>query len=282
MVTAAALFRLEPGQSRDIAAQIALPDAQRLPRSGGNAWDEALQGVCQLQVPDERVQFLYDTALRTLVLHSPDDVYPGPYTYKRFWFRDAAFIIHALLCAGMTARAERALDRFPARQTRRGYFHSQEGEWDSNGQALWIMLRFCAFSGVPPKAAWRQAIVRGARWIPAKRLADDGDSPTAGLLPAGFSAEHLGPNDYYYWDDFWGIAGLQAAAALGGLMDDAGVTGRMPARGGGLRAGRRAQPGAGRQPPRWPRHPGIALSAYGCRGHRFTGRGLSTATVPGG
>ncbi len=33
-------------------------------------------------------------------------------------------------------------------------------------------------------------------------------------MPAGFSAEHLGPNDYYYWDDFFGVAGLQAAAAM--------------------------------------------------------------------
>jgi hypothetical protein len=36
----------------------------------------------------------------------------------------------------------------------------------------------------------------------------------AGLLPAGFSAEHLGNNDFYYWDDFWGIAGLKAAAKI--------------------------------------------------------------------
>ncbi|MEX0743997.1 MAG: hypothetical protein WD118_00230 [Phycisphaeraceae bacterium] len=36
----------------------------------------------------------------------------------------------------------------------------------------------------------------------------------AGLLPAGFSAEHLGPNDFYYWDDFWSVAGLRAAAAI--------------------------------------------------------------------
>ena len=218
MITAAALFRLEPGQSREIEAEIVLPGAQRLPQNGGNAWDDALQGSCQLQVPDERVQSLYETALRTLVLHSPDDVYPGPYTYKRFWFRDAAFIIHALLCAGLTSRAERALDRFPPRQTRRGYFHSQEGEWDSNGQALWIMQRFCALTGQPPKPAWRQAIERGARWIAWKRLPDEGDSPHAGLLPAGFSAEHLGPNDYYYWDDFWSIAGLHSAAVLGGLL----------------------------------------------------------------
>jgi hypothetical protein len=62
--------------------------------------------------------------------------------------------------------------------------------------------------------------VRGARWIIRKRLTEDADSPHAGLLPAGFSAEHLGPNDYYYWDDFWGIAGLHSASALGGLLDN--------------------------------------------------------------
>jgi hypothetical protein len=33
-------------------------------------------------------------------------------------------------------------------------------------------------------------------------------------LPSGFSAEHLGPNDFYYWDDFWAVAGLKAAAFL--------------------------------------------------------------------
>ena len=220
MATAAALFRLEPGRSREIAAEVLLPDAHRAPGAGSTAWDESLHGSCQLRIPDEQIQFLYESALRTLVLHSPEDVWPGPYTYKRFWFRDAAFIIHALLCAGLTGRAERALDRFPERQTRQGYFHSQEGEWDSNGQVMWIMQRFCALTGQPPKHAWRQAIVRGARWISRKRLAGDGDSPHAGLLPAGFSAEHLGPNDYYYWDDFWGVAGLHTAAALGGLMGD--------------------------------------------------------------
>ncbi|HZA87164.1 MAG TPA: hypothetical protein VE466_09805, partial [Acidimicrobiales bacterium] len=28
------------------------------------------------------------------------------------------------------------------------------------------------------------------------------------------SAEHLGPFDYFYWDDFWGVAGLRAGAEL--------------------------------------------------------------------
>jgi hypothetical protein len=47
-----------------------------------------------------------------------------------------------------------------------------------------------------------------------KRLPRGTGKPEAGLLPAGFSAEHLGPNDFYYWDDFWGVAGLHCAADL--------------------------------------------------------------------
>ncbi|MFP5344729.1 MAG: hypothetical protein ACLGGU_03675, partial [Gammaproteobacteria bacterium] len=212
MTTAAALFRLEAGKPRTLRVSVPLPNQATRPPA--DSWEKSLSGHCQLRVPDAHVQFLYEAALRTLILHSPDDVYPGPYTYKRFWFRDAAFIIHGLLCAGLTERAGRALDRFPMRQTARGYFHSQEGEWDSNGEALWIMRRYCELTGRAPKREWRRAIVQGARWIVRKRLPEETDAPYAGLLPAGFSAEHLGPNDYYYWDDFWGIAGLHSAAAL--------------------------------------------------------------------
>jgi hypothetical protein len=213
MATAAALFRIDPERERDLVVRIPLEPIARVERDPDN-WREALDGSCRLQVPDDKVQFLYAAALRTLILHSPGDVYPGPYTYKRFWFRDAAFIIHALLCAGLSDRAERALDRFPAKQTAAGYFHSQEGEWDANGETLWIMQRYCELTKRAPKRAWKRAILRGARWIGRKRLSGQPQSPHAGLLPAGFSAEHLGPSDYYYWDSYWGVAGLRAAAAL--------------------------------------------------------------------
>ncbi|HMA10255.1 MAG TPA: hypothetical protein VKO83_00110, partial [Steroidobacteraceae bacterium] len=213
MVTAAALFPVRAGEAAEITATIALARADP-DKFVADAWDSAQRDRCQLVCPEPRYQFLYDAALTSLILHSPDDVYPGPYTYKRFWFRDAAFIIHALLCAGLTERAERALARFPMRQTTLGYFRSQEGEWDANGEVLWILQRFFAMTNRPPSPDWHGPILRGARWIVRKRLSDALDAPHAGLLPAGFSAEHLGPNDYYYWDDFWGIAGLRAAAAM--------------------------------------------------------------------
>lgn len=211
MATAAALFDLSPSQNRKITVDI--PLEQKMTPASRPSWPEALAGRCKLQIPDSRFQFLYEAAQRTLILHSPGDVYPGPYTYKRFWFRDAAFIIHGLLCSGFFERAERAIDLFPGRQ-KAGYFHSQEGEWDANGEVLWIMQRFCELSNKPPKNSWKKAILKGGRWICEKRLKKEHDSLHAGLMPSGFSAEHLGPNDYYYWDDFWSIAGLQAAAKL--------------------------------------------------------------------
>ena len=222
MATGAAVFKLAAGVEKIItvrmSAEAAEGSAKPLFHSAAplaaSSWEEELVRAPRLQIPDARWKFLYDAAVKTIILHSPHDIYPGPYTYRRFWFRDAAFIANALLCVGCFSRVKRALDTFPARQTRGGYFLSQEGEWDSNGQALWILQRYCELSGERPDPAWQAAVTAGARWISNKRVAAGSDLPHAGLLPAGFSAEHLGLNDYYYWDDFWAVAGLRAASIM--------------------------------------------------------------------
>ncbi|MDB5049238.1 MAG: hypothetical protein JWO30_2309 [Fibrobacteres bacterium] len=219
LATAAAMFPLEPGTVRDLVLTVDLAGDKETPkqfpvRHPIKLWGPALEGLAGLQVPDAHFDFLYRAAIRTLLLHSPGEVFPGPYTYKRFWFRDAAFILNAMLAAGMVERTERTLDIFPSRQTMGGYFLSQEGEWDSNGEALWILRRYCEMTGRKPKPAWIPSIVKAADWIVRKRIKHHKEPRVVGLLPAGFSAEHLGPNDYYLWDDYWGAAGLQAAAWL--------------------------------------------------------------------
>ncbi len=214
MLTAAALFKIMPSAEKEIRVTVPLPRQTLRKKYNPVSWQESLKGHCRLAVPDTKIQFLYDAAVRTLILLSPHEAYPGPFTYKRFWFRDAAFIVHGLLCAGLIDRAEGVLEKFTGLQSTNGYFHSQEGEWDANGEVLWIMQRFCACSGKAPRADWLRAIRLGAEWIANKRLKGATNTLHCGLLPAGFSAEHLGLNDYYYWDDFWGVAGLQAAARL--------------------------------------------------------------------
>ena len=248
MATAAAVFRLKPNTPRKIAVTIPLDeqshrhwlfssedsrphsmsaatepasiqhdsarDDQALSDTVTRVWEHELQGLTRLNVPNDRFNFLHDAALRTLVLHTPGEVYPGPYTYKRFWVRDTAFILNAALHVGLQTRTEHALPQLFARQNSRGYFHSQDGEWDSNGQALWLLGQYCQRTGNNPLETWIPKIRRAANWICRKRLPSDTAHVARGLLPAGFSAEHLGPNDYYLWDDFWSVAGLNAAASL--------------------------------------------------------------------
>lgn len=215
MATGAALFRLEGGKLRELEVSVGLErDLKQIPARASEAqpWPSAMEETARLRIPDERMQFLYDAAVKTLLLLSADDLIPGPYTYRRFWFRDACLMLHPLLAINQVRRAERVLDTFADRQTRGGYFLSQEGEWDSNGQVLWIAARFTRLTGRELKPGLRQALRKAVGWLKRKRLPDKRPDGTAGLLPAGFSAEHLGPNDYYYWDDFWAWGGLEAMA----------------------------------------------------------------------
>ncbi|MCF8143578.1 MAG: hypothetical protein K9N21_06625 [Deltaproteobacteria bacterium] len=221
LATSAALFPLENHTPKAVDIRISLK--QEVPReflkrgSSGADWESVISKTARLQVPDSRFQYLYEAAKRTLVLLSATGPFPGPNTYRRFWFRDACLMINALLSLGLTDRCSRLLNAFPSRQKYSGYFESQEGEWDSNGQVLWILDRFQRLSGLPLNDHWVRSIIKGADWIRRKRTPRDAGRH-GGLLPAGFSAEHLGPNDFYYWDDFWGLAGLRSAARLCGLF----------------------------------------------------------------
>ncbi|MGA2775376.1 MAG: GtrA family protein [Candidatus Omnitrophota bacterium] len=227
MASAAAIYILESGFALEINISMPLTknkiekeSCRDYEESAKLAWKNSLQGACLLQIPDKHFQFLYEAAIHTMVLHSPKEVYPGPYIYRRFWFRDAAFILNGLLCVGLKERVRRALDCFRSRQTAQGYFLSQEGEWDSNGEALWIMRQYCEMTGNLPPQEWRESITKAGKWIYKKRLSSNLQSLHAGLLPSGFSAEHLGPNDFYYWDDFWAVAGLRAASFLCSAYND--------------------------------------------------------------
>lgn len=222
LATAAAAYRMEADIGGEFTYTIPIIEEssgsrlhaspERCPPAG---WDSHMKDWSCLDVPSARFVELYESSKRTLALLSQTDILPGPYTYRRFWFRDACLIGNALLGLGQAESVRKSLKFFHHRQHLDGYFHSQEGEWDSNGQVLWLARQYEEMAGKAGDSLETTSILKAARWIDRKRRKTLHEpKPYRGLLPPGFSAEHLGPNDFYYWDDFWGAAGLRAAVAL--------------------------------------------------------------------
>ena len=155
LANAAGVYDVKAGSRREI--RFAIPLAEELERQfpgfdmEPQSWNFYLEKTPSLRLPDQRYRWLYDTCRRTLILLSAKKPFPGPYTYRRFWFRDACLMLNALMALNLKEKSRAIIDDFDRRRTMGGYFKSQTGEWDSNGQVLWIMASLHGdFRGPPP------------------------------------------------------------------------------------------------------------------------------------
>ncbi len=166
-----------------------------------------------IDVPDDNINRIFNSNkiyLKSLI--NSEYITPGPLTYKKFWFRDSAYMIPALMKIGDFKRAEKIIEYFKKKIKRDGYFQSQVGEWDSNGQAIFTMAEYYRYTKDKEFLnEFYPYIKKGAEWIERKRKKY---VDSYGLLPSSFSAEHFGPNDLYYYDDYFGLKGLLDASSL--------------------------------------------------------------------
>lgn len=218
LATAVMIFDLSlgPGEAKEVTLRCPLdspgtPEVEPL-TAVVEKWKDLLGRGAVCQLPDRRIGDLFE-ASKSALLASLDatSICPGPATYHYFWFRDAAYMLLALDRLGYGTMTRGVIERFPEGQERSGMFRSQQGEWDSTGQAIWSVWNHAVFAHDPSLAERLfPSLVKGIGWIEAKRMHAPGDPLLDGLLPRGLSAEHLGLADVYYWDSFWSLAGVEA------------------------------------------------------------------------
>ena len=173
-------------------------------------WDKERSTGASVKLADERLQKIFDANVLTLLqLHDNAFISPGPYLYHHFWFRDAAPMVHALDRLGFHRRARQVIDGFSERQMPNGFFRGPDGEWDSNGEVLWLMEQHAVVSH---SLSWLRhvfpRIQRGAEWIIQKRKQSQDTLTThRGLLPPSLSAEHFGTVDQVLLGFFLGSTG---------------------------------------------------------------------------
>lgn len=206
-------------------------------------WQSALAAV-EWSVPEvarEAVRCFRTAAGHILINRDNAAIQPGPRRYTRSWVRDCVIMGAALAKAGQPHALLEFLDWYTPFQRHDGFVPcvvDRDGvdwlvEHDSHGQLLWGM-REALRSGVSPEHAanWWSAAHKAAEFLLQLRSERLGTSYAEGealwrrgLLPESASHEgYLAHPVHSYWDDFWGIRGLEAAADLADALghgDDA-------------------------------------------------------------
>lgn len=180
-----------------------------------SVWESRGQEGFQIEIPDRHLSEAFAAVRNRLFVFDDGHRFtPGTFFYHHLWIRDSAFLALAHADLGLSTLVYPKLARIMSLQNGEGFFRSQDGEWDSNGQAIFTLIHhvICSEDTKLLEKYWHQ-IRQGVRWIDhMRRNTRNGPSLHYGLMPAGFSAEHFGPNDHYYWDNFWSLAGIRDAA----------------------------------------------------------------------
>jgi hypothetical protein len=191
-------------------------------------WKDKLKEGIDIQIPDDLAMETYKSILiDLLLLRDGENITPGPTMYHGDWIRDRAHLLYALEMAGFHKEVHKCMSYFKKAQGPEGYFwHSTVAllkddknlrELDSFGEAVWSMVQHYRFG---KNKEWLQEVYplikKGTEFIrnirSQTKVLEEGEKPLHyGLLPKSWSAEHLGPPDYIYYDDFWAVCGLKSA-----------------------------------------------------------------------
>lgn len=232
-------WSLEPGRSAEAVWRIPfapVDDASAFAREDARTWLErtvgywrgVMAGAARIEVPCEKTsQALLAAHVCQLIANDRGEVHGGEGFYDEFYIRDGAYQVMELEEAGLAEAARKAADLYLLRQRPDGRFESQAGQFDANGQAVWVLWQYYQVTG---DRAWLEKVYppmrRAADWTAKARREAPADSPFAGLLPnAVADGEFLWDGKYHIVGyDLWNLRGVlcvaDAARALGKTDDE--------------------------------------------------------------
>ena len=216
----------------DSVAHLQSIDPFRAQQQVEDAWWTRLHRV-QLSLPDQASANAFYASLAYLLMARRGAlVSPGAMNLRRMWVRDAVYITDALDKTGNADLVEPVLRTILASQLPSGRFPPiimADGmpqmplntEWDSQGQAITALVQYSRDTGNPAflRSVYPRMLEAAKFQLDLIQQTNAGlpsNSPFAGLLPAGDSAEDLyGDGQWHHlWDDLWAIAGFQETAAV--------------------------------------------------------------------
>ena len=187
-------------------------------------WKATFARAMQLSLPERRVQDAYYASLMHMLLpryQLPDGDWVQPVNklrYHAFWLRDASIMTQALDLAGLHREAGENLGFFDRWQHDDGLFISREGQLDGHGQAMWAIGEHALRSRDREFA--RDALPslgRAVAWLHRARASD-----ALGLVPASDPRDNELVAGHLAGDDFWAVAGLQAAVGVARMLGESG------------------------------------------------------------
>ena len=178
-------------------------------------WEQIVNAGMQISVPEAKVNntfrasLVYDLLARD---HIGDDYIQtvNKLHYHAFWLRDASDITNMYDLTGYSQYAAQALDFFPRFQQPNGLFLSQAGQYDAQGEVLWVygqhylMTHDLAFARrVFP------SVERAVDWLEAARKSDP-----LHLIPPSDVKDNEYISGHITGYNFLALGGLKNAAML--------------------------------------------------------------------
>ena len=188
-------------------------------------WNGMKHSIASIEVPEKKATDALKAAhVCQMIANDLGEVRGGEGFYDEFYIRDGAYQVMELEEAGMWDAARKSVELYLPRQRPDGRFESQAGQFDANGQALWVLWQYYKMTADRAflERVW-PAMKRATDWT-IKTLAETRSDPDyPGLLPKALAdGEYLwaGKNHIVGYD-FWNLRGLLVTADAARILGKA-------------------------------------------------------------